>query len=71
MIVIDNILVSDDLVEKQFICDLSSCKGDCCEIGDAGAPLEDEELEIIKNNYEKIKPYLSAASIAEIEKKGT
>ena len=71
MIVINNILVSDDLVEKQFICDLSSCKGDCCEIGDAGAPLEDEELEIVKTNYEKIKPFLSPIAITEIEKKGT
>jgi hypothetical protein len=36
MIVIDNILVSDDIVEKQFVCDLAKCKGGCCEDGDAG-----------------------------------
>jgi len=63
-------LVSDDVVEKQFVCDLSRCKGGCCEEGDAGAPLEDEELEIIPLLYEKIRPYLTHASIAEIEKKG-
>ena len=70
MIVIDNILVSDDVVEKQFVCDLAKCKGGCCEEGDAGAPLDDEELDIILRLYEKIKPYLSKAAIAEIEKKG-
>lgn len=49
---------------------LSRCKGGCCESGDAGAPLEEEELEIVVNLSEIIKPYLTEASIAEIEKKG-
>ena len=44
MIVIDNILVSDDIVEKQFVCDLAKCKGGCCEDGDAGAPSNPETL---------------------------
>jgi len=70
MIVIDNILVSDDVVEKQFVCDLAKCKGGCCEEGDAGAPLEDAELDMILSVYEKVKPYLSEASIKEIEQKG-
>ena len=70
MIVIDNILISDDVVEKQFVCDLNKCKGGCCEEGDAGAPLDEDELEIILEMYEKIKPYLSPESIKEIEKKG-
>lgn len=70
MIVIDNILVSDDVVSKQFVCDLAKCKGGCCEEGDAGAPLEDDELDFILSVYEKVKPYLTDASIKEIEKKG-
>ena len=70
MIIIDNILVSEDVVEKQFVCDLTKCKGGCCEEGDAGAPLEKEELDIILELYEKIKPYLTKAAINEIEKKG-
>ncbi|MET0395088.1 MAG: DUF3109 family protein [Chitinophagaceae bacterium] len=70
MIVIDNILISDDVVEQQFVCDISRCKGGCCEDGDAGAPLEEEELEYIRRYYDTVKPYLSAASVAEIEKKG-
>lgn len=69
LIVIDNILVSDEVVEKQFVCDLVKCKGCCCEEGDAGAPLDEEELDIVLEMYEKIKPYLTEAAIAEIEKK--
>jgi hypothetical protein len=70
VIAIDNVLVSDNVVERQFVCDLNKCKGACCEDGDAGAPLDDNELEIILELYEKVKPYLSAASIEEIEKNG-
>ena len=70
MIVIDNVLVSDDIVAKQFVCDLAKCKGGCCEDGDAGAPLDEDELDIVLEMYEKVKPYLSEAAIAEIEKKG-
>jgi len=70
VIVIDKVIISDDVVEKQFVCDLAKCKGGCCEEGDAGAPLEKAELNIIKKIFNKIKPYLSAASLKEIEKKG-
>jgi Protein of unknown function (DUF3109) len=58
------------VVEKHFVCDLSKCKGGCCEDGDAGAPLEDNELQTVLDSYEKIIPYLSEAAIKEIEKKG-
>ncbi|HTD92214.1 MAG TPA: DUF3109 family protein [Chitinophagaceae bacterium] len=70
MIVIDNILISDDVAEKKFVCDLAKCKGGCCEDGDAGAPLDKEELDLVNEYYEKVKPYLSEASKAEIERKG-
>lgn len=70
MIVIDNILISDDVAEKQFVCDLNKCKGACCEEGDAGAPLDEDELDTVLENYEKVKPYLTDAAVAEIEKKG-
>ncbi len=63
-------MISDDVVQKQFVCDLAKCKGGCCEEGDAGAPLDEDELEIILEMYEKVKPYLTPASIAEVERKG-
>lgn len=70
MIAIDNKLVSDHILEEQFVCDLSKCKGGCCEDGDAGAPLEIEELDELINNYEAIKPYLTPEGIAAVEKQG-
>lgn len=70
VIVIDNILISDEVVEKKFVCDLAKCKGGCCEEGDAGAPLSKEELAMVSKYYEQVKPYLPPAAIAEIEKKG-
>lgn len=70
VIIIDDILVGDEIVEKQFVCDLTKCKGGCCEEGDAGAPLEKEELDIILEVYEKIKPFLTEASVREIDKNG-
>lgn len=70
MIAVDNVLVSDEIAEARFVCDLVKCKGGCCEEGDAGAPLENEELDLIVELYEKVKPYLTEASIAEIERKG-
>lgn len=70
VIVIENVLISDDIIEKQFVCDLAKCKGGCCEDGDAGAPLEKKELEIIDEIYDKVKPYLTKAAISQIEKKG-
>lgn len=70
MIAIDNVLVSDAVVEAQFVCDLMKCKGGCCEDGDAGAPLEKDELEIINEIYETVKPYLTPEGIRWIEKQG-
>ena len=70
MIAIDNKLISDDVIAEQFVCDLNKCKGGCCEDGDAGAPLELNELEELIENYEVIKPYLSKEGAKEIEKYG-
>lgn len=70
MIAIDKILVSDDVIQAKFVCDLHKCKGGCCEDGDAGAPLEKEEMQIIEENFQHIKPYLNSAGLAEINKQG-
>ncbi len=51
-------IVSEEIIEKDFVCNLSACKGACCVDGDAGAPLEKEEVKILEEIYPKIKPYL-------------
>lgn len=70
MIVLQNTVVSDDLKDKFFVCNLDKCKGACCVEGDLGAPLEEYELPILAENYEAIKPYLSAAGVKAIEEQG-
>lgn len=70
MIAIDNVLISDDVIEAKFVCDLHKCKGGCCEDGDAGAPLEKEEKKFLDENFDTIKPYLSREGLKEIERQG-
>jgi hypothetical protein len=58
MILIDNVLISDELVKEFFVCHLDKCKGACCWEGDFGAPLEPEEIEILDKIYTQIKSLL-------------
>ena len=48
MLAIEDTLVSEEVLEKKFVCDLNACKGGCCVKGDYGAPLEDEELPVLE-----------------------
>lgn len=70
LIVIDNVLVSDQVIEEEFVCDLDKCKGGCCEDGDAGAPLEEEELDRVNELFETVRPLLTEAGLREIERTG-
>jgi hypothetical protein len=70
MIAIDNILVSNEIIEEQFVCDLHKCKGGCCVDGDAGAPLTKEELNQLNEVYEAVLPYLSDENKKELLRQG-
>ncbi|MXV37604.1 DUF3109 family protein [Flavobacteriaceae bacterium Ap0902] len=70
MIEIDNTVISTDVLKKEFFCNIQKCKGICCVEGDSGAPLEEDELPILKEIYPKIKPYLRREGIEAIEKQG-
>lgn len=70
MIVIGDTILSDDIVEKAFVCDLNKCKGACCVEGDLGAPLEEEEKAVIEEAYKVVKPYLTEEGIKAIEEQG-
>lgn len=59
MIVIQNVLVSEDLFEAEFACNLNACKGACCVEGDGGAPLDEDELPILDSIRKKVNPFLS------------
>lgn len=64
-------IVSEDLIEKDFVCNLGACKGECCIAGEAGAPVSMEETKILENIYQKVKPFLRPEGIASIEAQGT
>ncbi len=64
-------LVSEDILEKKFVCDLNRCKGACCVEGESGAPLEKGEVEILKEIYPIIKSSLPKAGQAAIDAQGT
>ena len=70
MIELKNTIVSDDIVDEHFICDLAKCKGACCVEGDLGAPLEKDELSLIDENLELVKPYMSKDGLSVLEKDG-
>lgn len=70
MIAIDNKLISDEVASEQFVCDLNACKGGCCEDGDTGAPLENEELQTLRDLYPSVKPYLTPEGIKVLEQEG-
>ena len=64
-------IVSEDILGKDFVCNLSACKGACCVDGDAGAPLSKEETAILESIYPQIKPFLRPEGIAAIEAQGS
>ena len=70
MIQVEDKIISLDVFEKHFVCDLNACKGACCVEGDSGAPLLKEEEKILDEIYEKVKPYMRKDGITEIEKQG-
>jgi hypothetical protein len=70
MIKIDGTLVSLDLLEENFTCDLRQCRGACCVLGDSGAPLLDDEVEKLKIIYHDIRKFLRPEAREVIEKKG-
>lgn len=71
MMKVGEVLISDDIRDKEFVCNLSKCKGACCVEGDFGAPLEESELQILEDIYPVVKPYLTDKAVKTIEKQGT
>jgi Fe-S-cluster containining protein len=70
MIEIGDTLVSTDLFDEEFVCNLSACKGACCVEGDAGAPLLDQEVDILKKELSNVLPYVGKKGNELIENDG-
>ncbi len=70
MISIGKTIISEEVVKKQFSCDLNACHGECCIQGDSGAPLEEEEIGVIEDHLDEIKPYMTKSGIEAVNKDG-
>lgn len=70
MIQIEDVILTEDLFEEHFVCDLSACKGACCIEGDAGAPVEFEEIDKMESNLEGILPHLTEKGKTTISEMG-
>lgn len=71
MLRINDIIFSLDILEKKFKCDLQKCYGNCCRYGDSGAPVTEDEANILEEIWPAVKPYLRPEGINVIEEEGT
>ena len=70
MIQVANTIISEDIIDCDFVCNLNACKGVCCIEGDAGAPVEESELKVMKRIYPEVAPYLTEKGRTAIEEQG-
>lgn len=70
LVEIEDKIVSTQIFEKQFVCDLTACKGACCIEGDGGAPVTADEVQIIEAHLDQIKPFMRPEGIAAVKAKG-
>ncbi|NOR74847.1 MAG: DUF3109 family protein [Draconibacterium sp.] len=70
MIEIGRTIISRDVFEKHFVCNILKCKGACCIEGDSGAPLTDEEAVTIEKEYHTFEEHLPKNHKKEIDKQG-
>ena len=70
MIQIEDTIISLDVIEETFLCSLDACKGICCVEGDAGAPVEREELPLLNEVLPVVWDDLSVQAQAVIDKQG-
>lgn len=65
-----NTLISSEIFENEFVCNLDKCKGACCIEGNRGAPIERHEIDKIKTDIEAILPYMESRQKALLDKEG-
>jgi hypothetical protein len=68
MIEVGSVLLHEDVVKENFVCNLNKCKGACCLEGDSGAPLNHDELDMLDEIYPKVKPYMTLRALPPLKK---
>ena len=70
MLVVKNTIVSDDIAECRFACDLACCKGQCCVDGDCGAPLLESEISDLERVLPEVLPYMTDEGRDVVQREG-
>lgn len=70
MIQIDDKIISLELFTARFCCDLGACRGECCVEGNAGAPLDEEEIAQLEGEWDNYAPYMTPEGKQAIEDQG-
>ncbi|MDZ7807195.1 MAG: DUF3109 family protein [Gracilimonas sp.] len=70
MFKVKNTILSDDIATAKFTCDLPRCKGACCVVGDAGAPVSKGEIPVLHKAYRVLKDELLRDSVEVAERDG-
>ena len=70
MFAVDHVLISDELLDAPFACNLAACAGGCCVQGDSGAPLEADEREALEAAVPHVRKYLVPEALAVIDDAG-
>ena len=70
MLIVDDCIISDNLADVRFRCDLAKCKGACCVDGDCGAPLDADEIPVLERIYPIVKPYMTDKGVTVVEHEG-
>lgn len=70
MIRVQDVILSEEIATAKFSCNISRCKGACCVIGDAGAPVDKNEIPVLKKAFKKLKHELDPQAVETAEKEG-
>ena len=71
MLIVGNVLVSEELIDKCFCCDLEQCRGECCVAGDLGAPVAPDEVAELEEYYPDYQKYMTEEGVAVVQNGGT
>lgn len=70
MIEIGDTIVSADLFTARFCCDLSACRGECCVEGNSGAPLDEEEIALLEDQWDNYKEFMKPEGVKSVLEQG-